>query len=146
MKIKKGYCLEVSTYEGDADYGKEITVDGLTYEQTNALVTLLKQYKKTPSDGGLGNIYCPSWKQLTDIDETLHQVVNMDLTTWSILLGEDACVLSELVDDYSDYLYQTLKQLGLVGMADYHSRYVKSYRVYYVPEDVKFDDVSQKFS
>lgn len=148
MKIKAGYRLEIGSWENDADNCRTEVLDGLTEEQVRELLKLFKLFSKSHRQGGVGNMYEPSDKELDKYCEKLLDVYSSNPEFWNNYLSlspeevqglaENGALFAEIVSDGLIWI------VGLAG-SEFFTRMLDSYKVVYTPVDITLEDVTSKF-
>lgn len=143
--IPKGYRLTVTSWENDADNYNTKSMEGLTKEEIEFLVPFIKLFKSKNSHNdntNFGNMYSPDEDEIEQANEAVrklvskHDVVNFSFGDYfSALDGED-----DEHSAWSDFLYN----LGLSG-GEYFTRVLSSYKIEYIPEELKIQDVTKEF-
>jgi hypothetical protein len=145
--IPAGYRLSVTSWENDADNYHTEVKEGLTKEQTTALVGFIKLFKSEDDVAiGFGNL-------LADHDDQEYEVAMTEIRKY---LKPNLKSLTEVlnfrldnfsVDDdeaYNNLIYELHGEL--FGSSEYFLfRVLDSYDVQYVPLTVELPDVTHEF-
>lgn len=142
--IPAGYRLTVTSWENDGDcYGNFIHA-GLKREQ----VLFYVDFCKLMHTDKHGNIYEPSDEQIEEIRkdfiELLEKYTDMLYEAKDMLddihISEDGA--SEIADDCFQQMHCEFFGVGAEG---FYTRALSSYKVEYIPEEIKFEDVTREF-
>jgi hypothetical protein len=141
LTIPKGYRLNITTWENDADNYRTKTLVGLTEVQTNLYTSLAKMaYSKNNNEGCFGNMYEPS----ANDRETYEQALNVLGVQYKDVINNHC---GEVIpdDNYAEVLFDVfVYNLGLRG-SEFYLRVTESFTVEYYPEDVYAQDVTVDF-
>lgn len=118
--MRKGYALQVTSWENDGDNYNTITMDGLSKEDVPIIITFCTLfYSKSNNNGGLGN---SSYSEQYLIDTAV----------------------GNFEKEYPELANQELQyDLGLGGNEYYAARVFDSVKVLYIPVDI--EDVTKDF-
>ena len=129
--LKKGYIIEVDSWENDGYNYQTNTISGLTDNDVNFYKELLLLfYSKSNNHNCFGNCYEKS--DLRDIEETLEILTNLIIKYYpNFNKFYNDC-------DVSDSIY-TIKYEFLnkvLGSGEYYFRVFDNMKIYYIPEDI----------
>jgi hypothetical protein len=149
-KIPKGYRLIVSSWENDGDHSRTEMMDGLSKEDTSFLVELIGLLKSKNGRGDktyFGNMYDPDDKERIKFAIAFQRVVSKHAAMGSPLAERYLPEGTGSDEDQHAYMggaIELLYDLGLSG-GEFYTRVLESYKVEYLPEDVKIQDVTSEF-
>jgi hypothetical protein len=142
--IPPGYRLTVTTWENDCDNYNTRSIEGQKLETTQFLVDLLKLFssKNAHSGKGHGNLYDPSEEEIEKCQKAIVEV--WDRHSPEVPKDYSAVVTDE--DKYETCLQAWLENLGVAGSNDYYTRVVESFKVEYIPHEIRIADVTAQFT
>jgi hypothetical protein len=131
--IPKGYRLTVKTWENDADNYRTETISGLSENDVKFFTKLCKLFE----DDQLNNLYEPSDEELEYFDLKLNEFIeeNKDIVP-NDFIGDE-------IANFDD-LHDTLFEMGICA-EEFFTRVIESYKVEFIPEEIKILDVTDKF-
>ena len=124
--IPKGYRLTISSWENDLDSPRTEVLEGLSEEQVREYVALCTVLMD--SQGPVSNLYDPSKEECNEVTDALLKAlepINKEIS------GDTA----------TDMLWD----IGL-SSGEFYTRVCEDFKVEYLPEDVVFEDVTERFS
>lgn len=134
--IPAGYMLVVRSSENDGDFGKTITLDGLSKEEVARYLSVMDKLEKE----GLTNLYeVPDGRaKITACVKSLYSESEWRASTPKWYPSK------EYFDTYR--AIDVLNELGLAGMEDgQFTRCVDEVNVYLNPEPITLKDVGDEF-
>lgn len=131
--LKKGWLVEIDSYENDGDYGTTVMVNAESKEELDWIRFVLPHFKY---GGKLGNVY--------DGNDKFFKLVAATLLPETIKAHPGKFVQYVPGEDNAiDWLWSYLDELGLSGMMDDQTtRCVTAFRVYEVPETIVLKEVN----
>lgn len=125
--IKAGYRMTVVSWENDGDNYNTITKDGLTENEVQMYVDFLSLLK---GNSEFSNMYEPDDEEIEGFNQAVlpllkkHDVVYFD--------GYPCDMACEIVGE-------------LTGYTEFFTRVVEEIKIEYIPVEVCFEDVTNKF-
>ncbi len=140
--IPPGYRLTVTSWENDGDNYRTKTVEGLSEGRLRYYVDLIKRFASS-SNGGLergfiGNLFEPNEREEQIYLKAMIEVLKTHRNEFNF---EDDEALETYADCIGD---QILYSLGLTG-GDFFTRVMESFKVEYVPHEIRIADVTGQF-
>lgn len=134
MSIPSGYQLQITSWTNDADNYNTTIHSGLTKEDVEFLINVIKPFKSKNNGGRFGNNdSCTS-----DVDEHIFECFKNHLNSEKSAYSEWFEGIEEDCDGLSDLAYD------LIGCDEYCGwRVFDSAKVFFYPEEVK--EVTESF-
>lgn len=143
--IPAGYRLTVTTWENDGDHYKTKVLEGLTKERVTALVELSKLFSSKNNGGAakgyIGNMYDPNDAERSRAKRAIDRVLKKYPGEFPPI--DDADVDDEDTD-INDGVWDLIYELGLAG-GDFYTRVMETFKVEYMPVEVRLNDVTEDF-
>lgn len=141
--IHSGYRLTVKSWENDADNYNTVVLTGLSKDDMLFYACILKAFEHTQDyKNRLCNLYDPSDEEMARLSKFSREL----FARFPAMLEGFDPEFTDMSDDDNahDCLLEVLCDLGLSG-TEFHTRVVASWSVEYIPEEVKFEDVTEQF-
>ena len=135
--IPAGYRFTFNSWENDGDNKRTIVMEGVSEKEAHLFANLAKLIKLRGT--GLENAYDPdkkakqkAYEKLFPLFEAHREVFDDD--DFELFVGN----VGQMVDYISEYM---------LGYSDeeYWLRVLESYKIEYIPQEIKIDDVTDKF-
>lgn len=144
--LKKGYYVEVTSWENDGDYyNTKFKLE--RPEWIPLVIDLMKLFETSHHEGGLGNFYdgygATPFEELEEVFYVFYKkhktLVEPDTKDW-----ERDSKGKLLRSDIMEYFEEIAREY-LGHSESYRYRMVESVKVYHIPEDMIFTDVTTQF-
>lgn len=142
--IPAGYRLTISSWENDADYRKDVVIEGIeSKDRVKFIVALMKLFKSGSNDSKcFGNMYEPSEAEIAQAVAAVFRVLvkhqhALDEDEASILRNEDEDAVQDFVSDMLSFY---------LGSSDlYWSRVFSRIKIEHIPTEIVLEDVTGEF-
>jgi hypothetical protein len=137
--MRKGWTFEVESYENDGDYKSVVKYTVDTREKADAISALIGVFK----DSEVGNSYEPSDDELTIMGEKFMVWAKAHQSFFEEHVADTLESFEPI--DLTDAAVDIASNVGLAGRGDFFTRNPSKVKVYYCPEDVYLNDVTEEF-
>jgi hypothetical protein len=143
--IEAGYRVTIYTWENDSDNHQETSICGLSESEVKFYVDLCKLHALSDSgcitDTEFGNMYDPTISEKSAYKTALNVMCQKHIKIINKLMYEKYNITQ---DSVSESVYEHLFYINLSG-EDYYTRVFDSILIEYVPEEIKIENVTDKF-
>lgn len=141
--IPAGYRVTINSWENDGDHKRALVFAGLSEETARFYVDFAKKLysENNRKTSGFGNMYAPSEDELEKVHNVLKSVI---LKHWDAFIAFGYTMTQ---DELDEALYDVCSEIHytLFGASDYHFRVLDSFKVEFIPVEIKIEDVSKRF-
>lgn len=141
MKIKKGYRVEIQSWENDGDCYNTKVIETESKKFVKLIVDVCKVLKSRSNNNRcVGNMYDPNESELSKIKNIVKPILIQNSEAVYDFYGNDCNIEENALDVFSELHYELCG-----GSENFYTRVVSKFSVSYSPVDIEIADVTAEF-